>query len=137
MGSNKAINISKIKADLDLSVSKSTVLRAIKEDNNLVYKKMRQSPNLKEAHKLKRDDFALDKILWTRQWHKVIFSDEKKFNLDGPDGFKYYWHHVNKEEISYSKRIQDGGGIMVWASFCSSEQLILQIVSNKMNSTSY
>ena len=26
---------------------------------------------------------------------------------------------------------------MVWASFCSSEQLILQIVSNKMNSTSY
>ena len=26
---------------------------------------------------------------------------------------------------------------MVWASFCSSEQLILQIISNKMNSTSY
>ena len=40
MGSNKAIIISKIKADLDLSVSKSTVLRAIKENNNLVYKKM-------------------------------------------------------------------------------------------------
>jgi len=27
---------------------------------------MRQSPNLKEVHKLKRFDFALDKILWTR-----------------------------------------------------------------------
>ena len=40
-------------------------------------------------------------------------------------------------KISYRKRIQGGGGIMVWASFCSSEQLILQIVSNKMNSTSY
>ena len=26
---------------------------------------------------------------------------------------------------------------MVWASFCSSEQLVLQIVSNKMNITSY
>ena len=77
MGSNKAINISKIKADLDLSVLKSTVLRAIKEDNNLVYKKMRQSSNLKEVHKLKRVDFALDKILWTRHWHKVIFSDKK------------------------------------------------------------
>ena len=75
-------------------------------------------------HKLKRFSFALDKILWTRQWHKVIFSDEKKINLDGPDGFKYYRHHVNKEEISYSKCIQDGRGIMVWASFCSNEQLI-------------
>ena len=58
-------------------MSNSNVLRVIKENNNLVYKKMRQSPNLKDVHKLKRFEFALDKILWTRQWHKVIFSDEK------------------------------------------------------------
>ena len=38
---------------------------------------MKRSLNLKEVHKLKRFDFTLDKILWTRQWHKVIFSDEK------------------------------------------------------------
>jgi len=36
MGSNKAITIFKIKAELDLPVSKSTVLRAIKKNNNLV-----------------------------------------------------------------------------------------------------
>ena len=47
----------------------------------------------------------------------LYFLRKKKINLDGPDGFKYYWHHVNKEEISYSKRIQDGGGIMVWPAF--------------------
>ncbi|KKO73679.1 hypothetical protein AAJ76_317000642 [Vairimorpha ceranae] len=66
MGSNKAISISKIKADSELLVLNSTVLRVIKENNNLVYKKIRQSTNLKEVHKLKRFDFALDKILWTR-----------------------------------------------------------------------
>ena len=65
-------------------------------------------------HKLKREDFALDKILWTRQWRKAIFSDEKKFNLDGPYGFKYRWHHVNKDKISYSERIKSKKVLWFW-----------------------
>ncbi len=44
-----------------------------------------------------------------------MFSDEKKFNLDGPDGFAYYWHDIRKEERYFSKRQQGGGSVMDWA----------------------
>ena len=45
----------------------------------------------------------------------VIFTDEKKFNLDGPDGFKYYWHDLRPEPEWFSKRAFGGGSLMVWA----------------------
>ncbi|ULT88886.1 hypothetical protein L3Y34_007826 [Caenorhabditis briggsae] len=45
-------------------------------------------------------------------WDKVIFSDEKKFNLDGPDGFKSYWHDLRKDPAVFAKRNFGGGSLM-------------------------
>ena len=47
----------------------------------------------------------------------MVFSDEKRFNLDGPDGFSTYWHDLRKEEVVLSRRQNGGGGIMVWGAF--------------------
>ena len=27
-------------------------------------------------------------------WRDTVFSDEKKFNVNGPDGFKNFWHDL-------------------------------------------
>ena len=40
---------------------------------------------------------------------------KKKFNLDGLDGFKFYWHDLRKEKRQFSQRGFGGGNVMVWA----------------------
>ena len=45
----------------------------------------------------------------------VIFSDEKKLNLDEPDGFAQYWHDLPKEPLYFSKCQQGGGSVTIWA----------------------
>ena len=47
----------------------------------------------------------------------VVFSDEKKFNLDGPDGICHYWQNLRKKPLILWKRVQDGGSVMIFADF--------------------
>lgn len=98
---------------------------------------MKHQPNLTAQHKENRFKFALEHVLWKKKWNSVIFSDEKKFNLDGPDGYKFYWHHIKMHEINYSTRVMGGGGIMVWVGFCYDEKLTIQIIDKRMNSLGY
>ena len=49
-----------------------------------------------------------------------MFSDEKKFNLDGPDGSQCYWQDLRNEKQLFSKRPFRGGSVMVWGAFSAS-----------------
>jgi len=44
----------------------------------------------------------------------VVFSDDKKFNLDIPDGYNYYFHDIRKEEGFLSHYHTCADGVMVW-----------------------
>lgn len=67
----------------------------------------------------------------------MIWSDEKKFKLDGPDGYRYYWHDIRKEKQYLSRRSYGGGGVMVWAGFCSRGELELAFPNHRLNSRRY
>ena len=114
MASNKIISSKKIKDNLGLTCSRTTVCRVMSSSEVLRLKKMKKQPNLTNTHKANRLIWAKKYFSWTEEWRSVIFTDEKKFNLDGPDGFRYYWHNIRMEEQFFSKRQMGGGSLMLW-----------------------
>ena len=47
-------------------------------------------------------------------WKRVIFSDEKRFCLDGSDGQACFWGDKRLPLDIFSKRARGGGGVMIW-----------------------
>ena len=80
----------KLKAEFDLPCHARTVRRILADTDFLVFAKMEQTLDLTPEHKAKRIAFAKLRLGSGRVWNNVILSDEKKFNSDGPDGFKFF-----------------------------------------------
>lgn len=43
-----------------------------------------------------------------------MFIDEKKFNLSGLDGLKYYWHDLRRTQSKVEWDPNTRNGVMVW-----------------------
>jgi hypothetical protein len=64
----------------------------------------------------------------------VVFSDEKKFNLDG---CKYYWHDLrNDKNITWSRH-SDGGSVMAWGGMSSLEKTRLAFLEGNQDAFDY
>lgn len=131
------LNASQIKAEMDLPVSTRCIRNIIKENGRAVYKKMAKIPDLKEHHIKARLAWAKKYMDYGDNWKNVIFSDEKKFNLDGPDGFKFYWHDIKDESKEFLSRKFHGGGIMIWGAFRYYGKIHLQFITQKIDSKEY
>ncbi|ETV89812.1 hypothetical protein H310_15351 [Aphanomyces invadans] len=64
---------------------------------NLAYRLERRRHGT-ASHKFAQVERAKSHVDLGLEWSQVVFSDEKKFNLDGPDGLQYYWHGMRMEE---------------------------------------
>jgi len=120
-----------------VNISTKTIGRFLKK-----YKfqrvKMKSKPYLNSNHIKNRLQFAKDNVQNGEKWKKIIFCDEKKFNLDGPDGYRYFWSDLHKEDEKYfSKNIHNKQSIMVWGAFSWEGTLNLKVIETTMNAQSY
>jgi len=101
--SNKSVSLRKAGNMLSKKVSKDTVHRVVKNSVNLAHVKLNRSPAFNDHHRLARRGLAVKNMTTNLEqcksvfWPQVLSSfivvdnifNEKKFNLDGPDGYAY------------------------------------------------
>lgn len=128
---------SQIRAELQLDVTTRRVRQILQSNKNLKWRKRLSKPKLTVKHIEARLAFAKRHMTWDHEWERVVFSDEKKFNLDGPDGWQCYWHDLRKStEVSMSRNF-GGGTVMVWGAFCFHGQFPIAWITTTMNSAAY
>jgi hypothetical protein len=118
-------------------VSTRTIQRVLQSAPHLRYVKMKKTPKLLQRHKIARLEWARARHRDRTDWVKIVFSDENRFNLDGPDGCKYYWHDVRTEPREYYSRQNGGGGIMVWAAFSAKGKSAIATLVGRQDSFDY
>ncbi len=131
------MSASKVKAATNAPVSLHQVQSIISSDPTLIYRKHLHTLLILPAHKAACITFAWWYIANQQLWNTIVYSDEKCFNLDGPDGFHYYWHDIWRELQLYLMQQQGGGGVMAWAAFCATGKLSVVFCDTNVNSTAY
>ena len=128
------VNCSKILKETKIDVSKRTLQRYMKR-NEYKYIKARRKIYLTKADKEIRVQTITEWFSNNQNWQITAFSDEKKFNLDGPD----HWCTYTNENEKYflESRQCKGGGIMIWAMILPNGLIAHRFLKGKFKSNNY
>jgi transposase len=127
-------------SEYNITISTNSIRRILKH-NGLKSKVCKKKPLLRVKHRQARYSFAKRFSHWTdKDWKRIIWTDESKFNLYGSDGRQYCWkrpadplqsHHL-KPTVKYG-----GGGILVWGCMTPQGVGYLRRIEGKMNALMY
>ncbi|XP_017839444.1 uncharacterized protein LOC108597408 [Drosophila busckii] len=112
------------------SAAASTSSSATASSTNCA-KKLKTEPLLSQYNQTERLNFANTYIVWSEEhWRRVIFHDERRFNLDGPDGFSYYFHDLRNYERTLSQRPR-GNSVYIYLMISVGGAINLEVSSAK------
>jgi transposase len=128
------ITAPKLLSRTTVDVSISTVQRFLRREG-LKYTNPQTRILLSAAHKAKRHEMCQKWLTAGEASRNIIFTDEARFSLDGPDCIKS-WQSAHRRKIR-PMRQQGGGGVMIWGMLFPSGHLHLQEVKGNLDSRKY
>ena len=69
-------------------------------------------------------------------WSRVIFSDEKKCNLKGNDGYVSIWKEKSRE-YTFEMDLCCCPGVMVWGAICENGAAYICRIKGKIKASTY
>lgn len=132
--SGEKINALKLVRNCRLNISKWSVQRYMRRAN-YQYKNATHKIKLSKKMKIRRCDMVRHWISTNHHWNLTIFSDEKRFNLDGPDHWMSYMR--KREDHIRQKRCCGGGSINIWMMVLPNGLLAFREIAGNLNSEKY
>ena len=133
---NPMMSATKIALATGLPVGERTVRRELAR-NSFHHVRIHLKHVLSVKHKEKRLEFARKHVTWTLdQWRKVIFTDEKRFNLMGNDAYVSAWVQ-NKQNYCQEVASNLKKGLMIWGAIGPNGGLRLICLEGKVNAEIY
>jgi hypothetical protein len=125
-------------SSLHLPWSYHTTWRILKREG-FYKKKLKRRPVLSPKHITDRLAFARKHLLDGTDWEKVVFSDEKKFRWDGPDGVHSFWFQQGDAlpPVAFSKDYHAFRGVMVWGCVSANGLLRLERMRGSVTAQTY
>lgn len=126
-----------ISDEIGKRASRCTIRRYLSSKAGFKYGKFRSIPPITDVHKENRVNWASKYIDLGPNWSRVIFSDEKKFNLDGPDGMHNFWYQPGMPRKTFFRRHSAAGCVMVWGAFSAYGKSNIVIIDGRLSSLKY
>ena len=132
--SGEKVTARKVKEKCELDVNVRTVQRTLHRIG-LKYVKAKKKITLTKKHKGARLECAKRWLTKHVDFKKFIFTDEKRFKFDEPDGW-CTWSRRG-ELVVLNKRQMRGEGVMVWGMIFANGNIWLDWLKGRQNSESY
>ena len=114
------------------------VQQLMNEADHLRWTRISSEPMLTSDHKQRRLEWAKLQLQKSpSKWICTIFSDEKRFCLDVPDGASHHWAFKHLDPRYFSTRQNGGGGVVVWGCFSAAGAPSLATIEGTMDSAGY